>query len=91
MEDDLHFIDNGRRPQIICNWKTTSILLSMEDDLNFLVNGRQAPFLVTGGNLNFIVNGRRPQFCFLKGRQSQIIFKWKTTSNYLEIEDALFL
>ena len=40
MEDDLNFLENGRRPQFMSIWKTTAILKYMEDDLNFKVNGR---------------------------------------------------
>ena len=45
MEDDLHFLGNGRqpnlfgngrRPQFLWKWKTTSIFLEMEDDLNLV-------------------------------------------------------
>ena len=45
MENDLNFKANGRQPQFLGKWKTTSslrlmeddlILRQMEDDLNFL-------------------------------------------------------
>ena len=36
MEDDLKNFENGRRPQKIGKWKTTSKNWKMEDDLNFL-------------------------------------------------------
>ena len=46
MEDDLNFLENGRRPQFSedgrqpqfsKHWKRTSMLKLMEDDLNFKV------------------------------------------------------
>ena len=36
MEDDLNIWTNGRRPQYLDKWKTTSIFWKMEDDLNYL-------------------------------------------------------
>jgi hypothetical protein len=44
MEDDLNFVQNGRRPQFISKWKTTSIFYKMEDDLKFKTNGRRLQF-----------------------------------------------
>jgi hypothetical protein len=50
MEDDLNLLANGRRPQFLEKWKTTSIFWEMEkdpifwgnleDDINLKVNGR---------------------------------------------------
>jgi hypothetical protein len=37
MEDDLHFMGNGRQPPFYGERKTTYILQEMEDDLNFKV------------------------------------------------------
>jgi hypothetical protein len=36
MEDDLNFWGNGRRPQFIQKWKTTSTFGEMEDSLSFV-------------------------------------------------------
>ena len=44
MEDDLHFFENGRRPQFFGQWKTTSTFLKMKDELNVFENGRQPKF-----------------------------------------------
>jgi hypothetical protein len=68
MEDDLSFLENGRRPQFFFKWKTTSILLKMEDDLNSFENGRRPQFIDNRRRLTFFVNGRRPYF-FVNGRQ----------------------
>ena len=53
MEDDLKKFANGRLPQKICEWKTTSKNVQLEDDLKKCANGRQPQFV--------FVNGRRPQ------------------------------
>jgi hypothetical protein len=34
MEDDRNILENGRPPQHLGKWKTTSTFLSIEDDLN---------------------------------------------------------
>ena len=34
MEDDQNILANGRRPQYLDKWKTTSVFLKMEEDLN---------------------------------------------------------
>ena len=73
MEDNLNFKANGRRPQLLGKWKTTSILRLMEDDLNLKANGRRTQFFYQNvrqphffckmeDHLHFKVNGRRPQF-----------------------------
>ena len=36
LEDDLNFLEYGRRPQFLRKWKTTSFLGKMEDDLKIL-------------------------------------------------------
>jgi hypothetical protein len=41
LEDDLHFLVNGRHPPFFGKWKTNSIFLYIEDKLKFLANGRQ--------------------------------------------------
>jgi hypothetical protein len=46
--DYLHFLVNGRRPQFLGKWKTTSIFLYIEDELEFLANGRQLQLFVKG-------------------------------------------
>jgi hypothetical protein len=48
MGDDLNIFPNGRRPQNVCKWKTTSLFWQMQDYLNILENGRQPQYL---GNL----------------------------------------
>ena len=45
MEDDLNILANGRRPQYVDKWKTTSIFWQMEDELIILTNGRQTQIL----------------------------------------------
>ena len=52
MEDDLIFLENGRRPKFLEKMKT-SILSKMEGDLNFKENGR---------DLNINIYGRQHQF-----------------------------
>ena len=41
MEDDLNFLENGRKPQYVGNWKKTSIddinVLKLVAELNFLL------------------------------------------------------
>ena len=54
MEDDLNFLENGRRPQFFGKWKKTSAFWKMEDDLIF--------FGKMEDDLNLKVNGRQPQF-----------------------------
>ena len=44
MEDDLQNYLNGRRPQFIHRWKTTSIFIQIEDDLYFLTQRRRSQF-----------------------------------------------
>ena len=51
LEDDLHFLVNGRRPQFFGKWKMTSIFLYVEDELKFLANGRQLQSFVNGRQL----------------------------------------
>ena len=36
MEDDLNFKENGRRPQFVGTWKTTSICRYMEEKFYFI-------------------------------------------------------
>jgi hypothetical protein len=70
MEDDLNFLENGRRPQLFGKWKTTSTSWKMEDDHNF--------FLMED-DLIVLENGRRPQL-FMNGRRPKLFCKWKATS-----------
>ena len=44
MEDDLNFLENGRRPQFSGKWEKTSIFWKMQEDLNVKTNGRQPQF-----------------------------------------------
>ena len=82
MEDNLNFCVNGRQPtvfvngrqtQIVCKWKTSSIL-SIQDKLFYLWNGKLLFFLVffrkIEDDLNYLVNRRQPQ----------LFDKWKKTS-----------
>jgi hypothetical protein len=48
LEDDLHFLVNGRGPQFYGKWKTTSIFLYIEDKLKCLANGRQLQLFANG-------------------------------------------
>ena len=74
MEDDLNFLENGRRPQSFGKWKTisifrkfnmTSICLQMEDYLNILHKGR------------------RPQY-FSQWKTTSIFWKIEDNLKYLE-------
>jgi hypothetical protein len=79
MEDDLNFLENGRRPQsfgkwkavlFFRKWKMTSIFLKVEDDPSIFP---------MKDNLNLLENGRRPQIIgiwnnlnmFANGRELQ--------------------
>jgi hypothetical protein len=54
MEDNLNFKVNGRRPQFVGKWKTTSICWQLEDDLHFWQ-------MEDNHNFFYVLNGRRPQ------------------------------
>ena len=56
MEDDHNFFENGRRPQCLLKWKTTSSSLKMEDNLIFINK-----FLQKKDDLNILKNRRLPQ------------------------------
>ena len=80
MEDDLNFLENGRRPTFFLKWKTTSSISQIGRQPQYLGNKRQpALFVKMEDDLNFKVNGRRPQF----------VGKWKTTSFCWQLEDDL--
>ena len=80
MEDDLNFLENGRRPQFFGKWKTTSnkimqpktsksktvIFLKMEDDLNFLENGRRPYFFGQRKTQQIIKKIRQPETLKIK-------------------------
>ena len=53
LKDDLNFWANGRRPQFLGKWKTTSIFAKMEDKLNFL-NENDLIFCKMEDDLNFL-------------------------------------
>jgi hypothetical protein len=53
MEDDLNFSGNGRRPQFLRKWKTSSIFQEIEDYLNFRKWKRTSIFQETEDDLNF--------------------------------------
>ena len=55
MEDDINKLANGRRPQILRKWNTTSIFKKMEDDLIFFKWKME-------DDLNVQVNLRQPRF-----------------------------
>jgi hypothetical protein len=76
MEDNLSILANGRRPQYLGKWKTTSTFLST------LI------FSIRKTTSVFFVNERQPQFVF-NGRQPQLFYKWKTTSIVLQMKDNL--
>ena len=74
LEDNLNFLENGKRPQFFVKIEDDLNLRKMEDDLNFKekknnlnvkVCGRWHQFfhlfLKMKDNLNFEENGRRPQ------------------------------
>ena len=98
MEDDLNFFENGRRPQLFQKWKTTSIFSKMEDDLNFFKKTKTTSiFSKNEDDLNFFqkwkttllfLNERQPQFLG-KRKTTSIIFKWKTTSTFDQMQDYL--
>ena len=46
MEDDLHYSQNGRRPQYLGKERQPALFVKMEDNLNFKVNGRRSQFVV---------------------------------------------
>ena len=48
MEDNLNLKINGRRPQFLGEWKTTSILILMEDDLNYFAKEDNINLLAIG-------------------------------------------
>ena len=71
MEDDLKFIENGRRPHFFRNgrqpkfvgkYKMTSIFLKMEDDLNYFSKMKTTSH-------------------FSKMEDSLIFFRWKKKNN----------
>jgi hypothetical protein len=76
MEDNLIFLENGRRPQSLVNGKltsyfgilkTTCIFLQEEDDLIFLENGRK-PKNLCKWKMNIFKNKRRTQILFKLSR-----------------------
>jgi hypothetical protein len=46
MEDNLNYLENGRRAQLFGKWETTSIIWKMYDNLNYLENGRRPQSIV---------------------------------------------
>ena len=55
------FQANGRQPQFVGKWKTTSMFRQMEDDFNFL--GIEDDLNISGqmeDNLNYKAIGRQP-------------------------------
>ena len=62
MEDDLICSGNGRQPQFVREWKTTSIFQELEDDLNFREWKTTSIFQEMEDDLHFSRYGRRPQF-----------------------------
>jgi hypothetical protein len=65
MEENFNLFVNGRQPQFVCNWKTTSVFVirnGMEYDLYIFVNERQLPFLEMEDGLNIFLNGSRHNF-----------------------------
>jgi hypothetical protein len=66
-EDDLSILANGRRPQYLGKWKTTSTFLSTEADLVFVcLMEDELNFCSMEDNLNCFKNRRRPQLFFLR-------------------------
>ena len=70
MEDDLNFKNNGRRPQFLGKWKTTSILLK---------NGIQPQLKTSETNLNFLGKWETTSILWQNGKRPQFFAKWKTT------------
>jgi hypothetical protein len=64
MEDNLKKIANGRRPQKICKWKTTSTNLQKEDDLIFFCKWKTTT--------NKYSNYKTTSISFVNGRQLQL-------------------
>ena len=75
MEDDLNYLENGRRPQFFGKWKTTSIFLENGIQPQFRTQIGRRPqlfgkwkttsiFWKMEDDLNSLENGRRPQFCW---------------------------
>jgi hypothetical protein len=75
VEDNLNFLENGRRPQIF---------VIMEDDLNFKVNGRR-PQYKCKWKKTIILRYVENYIDIL------IFFKWKTISVFGKMEDNLIV
>ena len=79
MEDNLnffengrqpHFFENGRRPQLLGEWKTTT-KIQMENDLKFWGNGRRPKKF----------KWKMSSIFFFKWKTTSIMFfKWTTSS-----------
>jgi hypothetical protein len=73
MEDDLNFLENGRRPTFFLKWKTTSSISQIGRQPQYLGNKRQpALFVKMEDDLNFKVNGRRPNL-YANGRRPHFV------------------
>ena len=70
MEDHLNsfengrtqFLENGRRPQLFRQWKTTSIFYKMEDNLKKIRLEDDLNFLEMGRRPKVFEHGRKPNF-----------------------------
>ena len=78
MKENLNFYENGRQPQFLWKWKTTSISL-LTQRKTFLGECWPSKLQELEEDLNSFENEIQPQF----------LWKWKTASTSLEMEDNL--